>query len=183
MKKSTEQRHFLALLRRPGDYIFIDPSKLDICGNYLIFLQDIDAFTMKFSKEEIISSIRRANIADETYLNGDLVIQDNQKHNPIRVIDKELYNDFNIIDYLNNKLNDKNQLNNIINKFSSITKDKRINNDFKEFLKNGNIDIALNILFDLPYLMQRKFIVYLIEERFKEKEIKEEIELIRDKAA
>ena len=55
--------------------------------------------------------------------------------------------------------------------------------DFKEFLRNGNIDIALNILFDLPYLMQRKFIVYLIEERIKEKEIKEEIELIRDKAA
>ena len=183
MKKATEQRHFLALLRRPGDYIFIDTSKLDICGNYLIFLPDIDAFTMKFTKEEIISSIRRANIADETYLNGELVIQDNQKHNPIRVLDKEFYNDFNIVDYLNSKLNDKNQLNNIINKFSSITKDERTNKDFKEFLRNGNIDIALNILFDLPYLMQRKFIVYLIEERIKEKEIKEEIELIRDKAA
>ena len=105
MKKATEQRHFLALLRRPGDYIFIDTSKLDTCGNYLIFLPDIDAFTMKFTKEEIISSIRRANIADETYLNGELVIQDNQKHNPIRVIDKEFYNDFNIVEYLNSKLN------------------------------------------------------------------------------
>lgn len=183
MKKIEEQRHFLALLRRPGDYVFIDTSKLDICGKYLMFLQDIDAFTMGFSKEEIISSIRRANIADESYLNGKLVIQDNQKHNPLTVIDKEFYDSFNIFEYLKSKVNDKNKLNTIINKFNAIVKDERINKDFKDYLKSGNIDIALNVLFNLPYLTIRKFMVYLLDERMKEKELELEVELIRDKAA
>ena len=111
-----------------------------------MFLQDIDAFTMGFSKEEIISSIRRANIADESYLNGKLVIQDNQKHNPLTVIDKEFYDNFNIFEYLKSKVNDKNKLNTIINKFNAIVKDERINKDFKDYLKSGNMDIALNVL-------------------------------------
>ena len=148
-----------------------------------MFLQDIDAFTMGFSKEEIISSIRRANIADESYLNGKLVIQDNQKHNPLTVIDKEFYDNFNIFEYLKSKVNDKNKLNTIINKFNAIVKDERINKDFKDYLKSGNMDIALNVLFNLPYLTIRKFMVYLLDERMKEKELELEVELIRDKAA
>lgn len=55
--------------------------------------------------------------------------------------------------------------------------------DFKDYLKSGNVDIAMNILFNSPYLLQRKFIVYLIEEYNKEKELEQEVELIRDKAA
>ena len=183
MKNVCEQRHFLALLRRPGDYVFIDTSKLDICGNYLISLADIDAFTMKYSKEEVLSSRTRANIVDESYLNGKLVIQDNQKHNPLPVIDKDFYDSFNIEEYLKSKLDDKNKLNTIINKFNSLVKDERISKDFKEYLRNGNIDIALSILFDLPYLNIRKFIVYLLEEREKEEKLEQEVELIRDKAA
>ena len=183
MKNVNEQRHFLAFLRRPGDYVFIDTSKLDICGNYLISLENIDDFTMKYTKEEIIASIKRANIADDTYLNGVLVIQDNQKHNPLPVIDKDFYGDFNVYSYLKEKIDDKNKISNIINKFSAIIKDERISKDFKEYLKSGNIEIALNILFDLPYLNIRKFIIYLVEERAKEQVLEIEPELVRDKAA
>ena len=184
MEKIEEQRHFLALLRRPGDYVFIDTSKLDIAyGNYYLFLQDIDAFTLRFTKDEIMASIRRANIADESYINGKLVIQDNQKHNPLPVIDKDFYNDFNIEEYLKSKISDKNKLNTIINKFAAIIKDDAMSKDFKDYLKSGNVDIAMNILFNSPYLLQRKFIVYLIEEYNKEKELEQEVELIRDKAA
>ena len=45
------------------------------------------------------------------------------------------------------------------------------------------MDIALNVLFNLPYLTIRKFMVYLLDERMKEKELELEVELIRDKAA
>ena len=41
----------------------------------------------------------------------------------------------------------------------------------------------MNVLFNSPYLLQRKFIVYLVEEYNKEKELDKEVELIRDKAA
>ena len=88
-----------------------------------------------------------------------------------------------ILIYLKSKVNDKNKLNTIINKFNAIVKDERINKDFKDYLKSGNMDIALNVLFNLPYLTIRKFMVYLLDERMKEKELELEVELIRDKAA
>lgn len=184
MKKVDEQRHFLALLKRPGDYVFIAISKLDIAnGIPRIFLQAIDSFTMNFTIDEIIQSIKRANIVSEEYLNGQLVIQDNQKHNPLKVIDKDFYSDFNINVYLKELLNNKNRLNNIINKFSAIVKDERISKDFKDYLKSGNIEIVINIIFSLPYLEQRKIIVYFVEENNMEREKSKELELIRDKAA
>ena len=45
------------------------------------------------------------------------------------------------------------------------------------------MDLAVDILFNLPYLTLRKFIVYLIELQNKEIKIKAQKERIRDKAA
>ena len=72
MKVVEEQKHFLALMARPGDYAFIDISRLDISENYHPNnLMELDGFTMYFSSEEIISSINRANLVDGKYLNPD----------------------------------------------------------------------------------------------------------------
>lgn len=69
---------------------------------------------------------------------------------------------------------DKNFINMIINKFGSIVKDDKISQAFKISLGTEDLMDACNVLFNLPYLVQRKFIVYLIElrnvEREKEKE-------------
>ncbi|MFR5857394.1 MAG: hypothetical protein ACLUFU_06265, partial [Bacilli bacterium] len=62
-------------------------------------------------------------------------------------------------------------------------KDERISKDFKDYLKSGNIEIVINIIFSLPYLEQRKIIVYFVEENNMEREKSKELELIRDKAA
>lgn len=180
MKKIEEQKHFLALMARPGDYVFIDISKLDLANGYNpVDLAGIDSFTMCFSTTELMAAIKRANMASEKYLNGQLVIQDNQKHNPIRIIDKDFYNVFLIEDYLKEKLKDKQELNKIINKFRSLVK----NEELLEAFKSNNLEIALNELFSLPYLIQRKFIIYLIEMRNTELKQKKEQERIRDKAA
>ena len=174
MKKQEEQKHFLSLMARIGDYIFIDISKLDIANGYNpTTLSDIDSFTMHFSTYEIINSIKRANLAIDRYINGSLVIEDNQKHNPIKVIDKDFYNGFRIDLYLSEKMKNKMEINNILNKFRSICKDEVIEESF--------IDLAVDILFNLPYLTLRKFIVYLIENRNKELEIQKIQERIRDK--
>ena len=184
MKKQEEQKHFLSLMARIGDYIFIDISKLDIANGYNPHnLVDIDSFTMHFSKEEILSSIRRANLVSNTYLNGQLVIADNQKHNPIDVIDKEFYNNFRIDLYLNEIMKNKVKLNNTLNKFRSICKDKVIEDSFILAIKNNNLDLAIDILFNLPYLTLRKFIIYLLNERNNELEKIKMQERIRDKAA
>lgn len=184
MKKQEEQKHFLSLMARIGDYMFIDISKLDIANGYNPYnLADIDSFTMHFSKNDILSSIRRANLVSDKYLNGDLVIADNQKHNPIDVIDKELYNNFRIDLYLNEIVKNKVKLNNVLNKFRSVCKDKIIENSFVLAIKNNNFDLAVDILFNLPYLYLRKFIIYLLNERNTELEKIKLQERIRDKAA
>ena len=184
VKKQEEQKHFLSLMARVGDYIFIDISKLDIArGYYPNSLADIDSFTMHFSKTEIIDSIRRANLASNKYLNGSLVIEDNQKHNPIEIIDKDFYNNFRIDLFLSDKMKNKVSLNNVLNKFRAICKDKSVEDIFVLAMKNGNLDLAIDILFNLPYLTLRKFMIYLIDLHNKELEELKVQERIRDKTA
>lgn len=181
MKKVEVQKHFLALMKRPGDYLFIDISKLDIARFYEPHnLMEIDGFTMYFTSEEIIESIRRANIADEKYLKGKLVIQDNQKHNPLEVVDKKLFVDFRIDIFLESKVNDKEIFNKIINKLMGITKDNGLVKNFKYSLENGDLNTAIDLLDSINYLDQRKFIIYMLELRNKEKELEQQ--LVRDKA-
>ena len=73
--------------------------------------------------------------------------------------------------------------NNILNKFRSICKDKVIEDSFIMAIKNNNLDLAVDILFNLPYLTLRKFIIYLLNERNSELEKIKMQERIRDKAA
>ncbi len=184
MKKQVEeQKHFLALMNRPGDCAYIDVSKLDISHGYNpYFIEEIDSFTKAFTKVEIVNSIKRANLVNQNYFNGKLVVQDNQKHNPLEVIDKEFYNNFRIDLFLNEIMQDKVNLNNILNKFGSITKNKKIDEKFREVMKNNNLDLAIDILFNLPYLTFRKFLIYLLEKEQK-LNINEILERKRDKAA
>ena len=184
MKKIQEQKHFLALMSRPGDYVFIEISKLDIANGYNPSnLGEIDSFTMHFNIDEIMDSIKRANVVSKIYLEGTLVIADNQKHNPIQVIDKNYYNNFQINEFLNSKLSNKMFINNLINKFGSICNDSDKKEDFNNALKENNINKAIDILFCMPYLKLRKYIMYLIDLRNKETQEEKMKELTRDKAA
>lgn len=184
MKKVDVQKHFLALMDRPGDYVFIDIPKLDIALGYEPnSLEELDSFTMSFTKDEILESIKRANIADARYLNGTLVIQDNQKHNPIEVIDRDYYGDFRIDLFLKEKMPNKNANNMIVNKFNALVNGNELVNNFKLAMRLNNLSEALNILFSLPYLIQRKFMIYVIDWQKQEKELEHSQELIRDKAA
>ena len=182
MQKQDVQKHFLALMKRPGDCSFIPITKLDIADSYSYdTLMDIDSWTMKYTKEEVLESIKRANIVSSDYIEGELVIQDNQKHNPLQVIDKDYYNNFKIDEFLHNSLNDKNRINTIINKYNSLSNDN--NELFGKALKNGSINMALDILFMMPYLNIRKLMIYLIDLRNKDLELAKSQELVRDKVA
>lgn len=184
MKTPEVQKHFLALMHRPGDYVLIDISKLDIANGYSPnTLAELDTFTMYFSQSEILDAIKRANIADERYINGTMVVEDNQKHNPIPVIDRTFCGDFRIDAFLKEKIADKDARNKIFNKFGAIESDEEIVAQFKRALQSGDVYAACNILFEVPYLLQRKFMVYLIEWHNEEKKLEEKQELIRDKAA
>ena len=172
MKNKKEQKYFLAIMNRPGDYVFIDISKLDIAIS-LSFnsLKEIDIFTKMYTIDEIKQSIERANITSTE--GKKLVIQDNLKHNPLDVIDKDLFNNFNLVDYLLN-LNDKNQINTIKQKFYNLC--SGCSHLFNEFLDNKNNNMLISILFTMPYLLFREFLIYIINIKNSEKKIENKLE-------
>ncbi|MDE6284938.1 MAG: hypothetical protein K2M17_04260 [Bacilli bacterium] len=178
-------KYFLTLQRMPGDTIFIDISKLSIAeGEDPISLGEIDAFTMKHTNEEIMAAIDEANIVNPVYLNGELVIQDNGKHNPLQVLTKEYVGDFNIETFLREKIGDKSFINNISFKLGTLLKDPIVVERFKNGAYENNIRLMLLIIFSLSYPTQRKFIIYLIDLYHKELKNKPtNFELKRDRAA
>lgn len=163
--------YFLALMRRPGDYVFIDIPKLSIAQGFTSFdLAEIDLFTMRFTNEEIKQAIKQANIVEDSYLDGKLVIQDNQKHNPLVVIDKNQVKDFNLAMFFEKYLNNDLIMNDIRNKLASIVKDPILLELFKTSIKNKDINKILTIILQIEYFHQRKYIIYLIEISKREKD-------------
>lgn len=181
----NNQSFFLALQRRPGDSIFIDISKLSIAEGYIPHsLMEIDSFTIHFTVDEIKKSIKEANIAEAEYEEGSLVIQDSGKHKPLKVLDKSYVDEFNLDIFLKEHLGNKELMNNISYKFGNIVQNEQISEQFKVGVKTNNIEILLNIIFNIDYLLQRKFMIYLINiyhNKKDKKDIKQELK--RDKAA
>lgn len=159
---NQEVKYFLALERMPGDYKFININDLNLgCNPHS--LAEIDAFTMQYSKNDLLEAIKRVNIVEPDYLEGNLVIQDNMKHKSLPVIDKELLNNFEVGEFFQERITNKMLMNNINYKFSILIKDNMLVNDFKICIKMGNIRGILETIFKVEYSLQRKFMLYLLD--------------------
>ena len=183
-----ENNYFLALTLRKGDYKLIDISKLVISQYQNITgLAAIDSFTKRFTEEEIINSIKEANIVDKKYLKGKLVIQDNNQHKPSQVLSKDYIKDFDLITFLITHIDNKQIMNNIIYKLSILEPNKIIIENIKLCLKAKDIVSAINIIiYKINYNIQRKFMLYLIDLNEKEnikKGNKNKKVLLKDKVA
>ena len=180
MEKNNEQKHFLSLQARPGDNAYVDISTLRISNGYNpTSLPEIDSFTMNFTYDELINSIKEANIADSNYLSGKLVITDNQKHNPLEVITKELFNGFDLYLFLTENADNKNLMNTIYTKYSSIVNDLPL----AKMFKNSSTIEMTNMILKLPYLEQRRLLLYLIKKNNVLLEKDNKKEFVRDKIA
>ena len=155
-------RYSLALQKQKGNEVLINTLDLDIAkGFFSTDIEQIDAFTLNFTKEEIIASIERANIADG-YLEGELIIQSLENKKDIKVaMTKDFVKDFEIGNYLYMIKDNKNLLSNFANKYMSIVNDENLKNRMKDALKN-NIEEMYKLFEELPYINKREFIVYLI---------------------
>lgn len=193
-KNDVEQKFFLAFQKRPGDAKFIDVSKLRIANGYNpSSLALLDSFTMYFTKEEIIKAVEESNLIEDSYLNGDLVVLDNQGHKPLTVLDKVYLDGFNLTEFLTNLLKNqsnpqnKQLLNHIAYKFKEMIKDNDgLVANFDLGLKTGNIDLLINTILSTEYCIQRKYMIYLIDLNRKEKEkslLNNDVERIRDNKA
>ncbi len=154
-----ENKYYLAVEVRPKNYFPINLLDLKISGGFTSTnLEELDAFTLKFTKSEIMKAVKEANLLD---VNDDMplvvIYYENKYTRKIESLTKD-YN-YDMWKLLNDKYGDKVFLNKIINFLNHKVDEKII-----EELKSVQDKIKfLKILGTLPYFVQRKLYFYLYE--------------------
>ena len=129
--------YFLVLEKRPKDFMPININIIARDNSHIYSsLQNIDEFTRKYTSDEIKDMIKENNLVTDDYLEGmDTFLLDNIKN-------KQIMNKF-------------------VNIYLKYTSDNI--NELKEAIKNGHINIILQILFNLDYETIRNIYFYLYE--------------------
>ena len=162
----------LALKFNNNDYYPLYSEYLDIAtdGNDFFSLEGIDNFTAKFTKDEIIDSVRRSNIiANEELLNNcELVIiyTENEKTREFKVYtnDDIDYLNFESMEYLLRNVSNKNTLNRLNNHFINKTYLPKDIIEFAEILNNISIGQLINGYLKLSYKSRRILKDYIFNE-------------------
>ena len=154
-----ENKYYLAVEVRPKNYFPINLLDLKISGGFTSTnLEELDAFTLKFTKSEIMNAVKEANLLD---VNDDMplvvIYYENKYTRKIEALTKD-YN-YDMWKLLNDKYGDKVFLNKIIN-FLNHKVDEKIIEEFKSVQDKIKF---LKILGTLPYFVQRKLYFYLYE--------------------
>lgn len=149
--------YFLSLEKRPGDFMPLNISLLsyDNMKDYSS-LENIDEFTRKYTKKELLDIIKNSNIVTPDYLEGNLLVINDKKYRyPLFTKDITMSLDTFFI----NNINDKQ----IMNKFINIYLKYSSNNIslIKEAIKEKKVDIILQNLFLLSYENIRFIYFYL----------------------
>ena len=166
--------YYLVLEKRLGDNILIDINKLDICTEFVTNdIGNIDAFTARFSEEEIKASITRSNMAVSSYLDGKLKIISDAKHN-LKVLTKDIYQRITKFQYSTEDINQdiKNKLFGsfkkvIENNFTDKDFIKGLLEKFKSALKFNNRYEIFKMIEELPYSKARNIYFGIYEEELK----------------
>lgn len=152
-----ENKYYLAIETKPRNYFPINLLDLNIAHNFnTIKLNELDAFTLKFTKKEIIDSIKEANLLDIDE-SMPLVIIYNEKSmvRKTEVLTKDIH--FDLWQDLNNNFNDKQYLNEIYNFLNNKIDEEK----YLKIKQVKNIDEFLKMINELPYNIQRKLYFYL----------------------
>ena len=154
-----ENKYYLAVEVRPKNYFPINLLDLKISRGFTSTnLEELDAFTLKFTKSEIMKAVKEANLLD---VNDDMplvvIYYENKYTRKIEALTKD-YN-YDMWKLLNDKYGDKVFLNKIIN-FLNHKVDEKIIEELKRVQDKIKF---LKILGTLPYFVQRKLYFYLYE--------------------
>lgn len=156
-----EKKYYLAIETMPRSYFPINLSDLKIADNFTTTkLEELDNFTLKFTKDEIIAAVKMANLL-EIKNNMPLIIIYHEKNvvRKMEVLTKDI--SFDMWEYLKETLDNKtiqNKIHNFLqNKISKETLDNLKNiKDYKELI---------NIISNMPYEVERKLYFYLYENK------------------
>ncbi len=151
-----ENKYNIAVVTKPNNYFPINLRDLKISNNYNTDkLEELDNFTLKYTKNDIMNAIKEANLLD---INEDmsLVIIYYEK-NDIRtlpILTKEI--SFDMWKYIKDNYEDKNFKNKV---FNFLNNKVEINN-----LKSAkDLNEFLMIISGVPYIIKRKLYFYLYE--------------------
>ena len=156
---AMENKYYLAVEVRPKNYFPINLLDLKISGGFTSTnLEELDAFTLKFTKKQIMDAVKEANLLDVNE-NMPLVViyYENKYTRKIEAFTKD-YN-YDMWKLLNDEYGNKVFLNKIIN-FLNHKVDKEIVDKLKNVQDKNEF---LKILGTLPYFVQRKLYFYLYE--------------------
>lgn len=154
------------------------PMPIDISifdSNFVgeLSIESIDLFTMKYTNDEFLRVVKESNVLPEEYLFGEIYIIDNFKRR-FPVILKDGFNNFDLVSFLIQNIDNKIIMNKLYNKFSAIVKGDEIKiNSLKKALEYSDIKGVYNLIILLNYLDQRNLLVYMVDKMFVKERKKE----------
>jgi len=166
--------YYLVLEKRLGDYNLIDINKLDICKNYVTNdISQIDSFTCLYEENEIKDAVKRSNMVHDSYLDGNLKVISEAKHN-FKALTKDIFDIVREFQNNNDEIDRelKNKLFGIYKKIveSTFTEKNFINgllSRFKDALKNSKKRDIFKIIEELPYSKSRIIYFLIYDEYYK----------------
>lgn len=154
-----ENKYYLAVEVKPKNYFPIDLLNLKIAKSFTSTnLEEIDAFTQKFTKKEIMNAIKEANLLEvEDTMPLVVIYYEKKNTRKIDALTKDNYYD--MWRLLNINYTDKLFVNKIVNFLN-----KKIDADLLNKIKTSESkNDFLNGIGSLPYIIQRKLYLYLYE--------------------
>ena len=154
-----ENKYYLAIELRPHNYFPINLLDLNIAKGFTTTnLEELDHFTQKFYKKEIMEAVKDANLLDIRE-EMPLVVIYYEKKNTRKIDALTKDNAYDMWKLLKGKYSDKVFLNKVVNFLN-----KKVEPRILEEIKNSeNVQDFLRSIGSIPYFVQRKLYLYLYE--------------------
>jgi len=159
MPKDGSPICMLAIEEKPNSFIPINISELGIklrIPNYCS-LKQMDNIIFNYGIDYLKETLRVSNITDSDKLDGDFVILLGAIYGKrkLPIITKEIRETYNLGQLIINNINNKEFVNQVINKIKNLKNEDPINCNLNSILKSGNANLFLIYYDTLPYLVQR----------------------------
>lgn len=156
---NSKMDYHLVIEYLPGDFMPIDINVLtnDYEKKYNN-LDTIDAFTKKYTINELFDMIEEANLVPSKYLDGGLEIINNRKYR-YPIISKDT--SFSLDLFLSQNISNGRMMNKFLNIF--LKYDKNHKDEMQKAIDSGNIYEVLNLIFELPYEKVRNIYTYMLQ--------------------
>lgn len=153
-------KYYLAVEVTPKNYFPINLVDLNLSKYPLTNLNELDAFSLKYTKDELMKIINDANVVD---INEDtalvVIYYENKDIRKIPALTKDI--SFDMWTYLKDNYSDKQ----FINKVNNFLKTKIENDLFYKLNSSASLEEWIGVINNLSYDVIRKLYFYLDEHR------------------